>query len=254
MVTGVGARFDIAGERRFFFYLALAMTVTIIAGFSLQLAMGRSTFDAPWLVHVHGVTFFGWTFFYLLQNSLVFTGNVSIHRRVGWIGVGWVVAMVVLGVAATAMMVREGRAPPFFTPLYFLTMNSLEIFGFAGMFAVAIGMRRHSDWHRRLMACAMAGITEPAFGRLLPGPLLIPWAAVALFSAALVFPLAGLIHDRRSAARVHPAWWWGIGALVANQLLIELVSTTAIALSAYGALADGAAGARFAPLAYPPLP
>ncbi|QKS02006.1 hypothetical protein F9288_07550 [Sphingomonas sp. CL5.1] len=230
------------------------MTVTIVAGFAFQFAMGRSTFAAPLLVHAHAVTFMGWTFFYLLQNTLVFTGNVALHRRIGWIGVGWVSAMVLLGIAITARIVRDGHAPPFFTPLYFLTMNTLSVIAFAGLFAAAIAMRRRSDWHRRLMACAMAGLTGPAFGRLLPGPLLIPWAAWAIFAGMMLFPLAGVIHDQRSAGRIHPAWAWGIGVLVADQLLMGLVSATGMALSLYGALVAGGAGAKLAPLVYPPFP
>ena len=253
-MASVSARFDIAGDRRFFFFLAVAMTVTIVAGFAFQFAMGRSTFAAPLLVHAHAVTFMGWTFFYLSQNMLVFTGNVALHRRIGWIGVGWVTAMVVLGIAITARIVREGRAPPFFKPLYFLTMNSLSVIAFAGLFAAAIAMRGRSDWHRRLMACAMARLTGPAFGRLLPGPLLIPWTPWAIFAGMMLFPLAGVIHDQRSAGRIHPAWGWGIGELVADQLLIGCVSTTGMALSAYGVPVAGGAGAKLAPLVYPPFP
>lgn len=254
MATSASVRFDIAGDRRFFFFLAVAMTVTLIAGFVMQFAMGRSTFAAPLIIHAHAFVFFGWTFFYLLQNTLVFTGNVALHRRIGWIGVGWASVMVVLGITVTLRLVREGRVPPFFRPLYFVVMDSLTVLCFAGLFAAGLAMRRQSDWHRRLMACAMAGLTAPAFGRLLPGPLLIPWAAWAVFAGVMLFPLAGAIHDQRSAGRVHPAWWWGMGALFVNQLLMEVAATSAMALSLYGALVEGTAGAQIPPLAYPPFP
>lgn len=55
-------------EHRFFVDDATIMALVIVAGFSMQLAMGRSTFRAPAMVHVHALTFFGWTGFYLLRN------------------------------------------------------------------------------------------------------------------------------------------------------------------------------------------
>ena len=46
------------------------MTLVIVAGFSLQLAMGRSSFAAPWYVHAHAVVFMAWVGIYLTQNVL----------------------------------------------------------------------------------------------------------------------------------------------------------------------------------------
>lgn len=37
--------------------LAVVMALVVVAGFSLQLAMGRSSFEAPLLVHAHAVVF-----------------------------------------------------------------------------------------------------------------------------------------------------------------------------------------------------
>lgn len=50
------------GDERFFLRAALLMTACIIAGFSLQLAMGRSTFASPVRVHAHAIAFMGWVF------------------------------------------------------------------------------------------------------------------------------------------------------------------------------------------------
>ena len=47
-------------DRGFFLGGAIAMAATIAAGFSFQLAMGRSSFGAPPLIHVHAIAFMGW--------------------------------------------------------------------------------------------------------------------------------------------------------------------------------------------------
>lgn len=60
-----------SGNERFFLGAAIAMTLVIVAGFSTQLAMGRSTFYSPPLVHAHAIMFMGWVTIYLSQNILV---------------------------------------------------------------------------------------------------------------------------------------------------------------------------------------
>ena len=87
----------VADDTGFFVRAAIAMALVIAAGISLQLGMGRSSFSAPLLVHVHAVVFMGWITLYLLQNFFVATGRMTLHRRLGWIGAGWIVAMLVLG-------------------------------------------------------------------------------------------------------------------------------------------------------------
>lgn len=48
------------GADRVFPGLAVVMALVVVAGFSLQVAMGRSSFEAPLLVHAHAVVFMGW--------------------------------------------------------------------------------------------------------------------------------------------------------------------------------------------------
>ena len=87
----------------------------------------------------------------------------------------------------------------------FLVFNPLTLFAFAGLTAAAIVMRRRTDWHRRLHLCGMTLLLGPGFGRLLPMPLLPPFAFEAVFAASMLFPLAGVISDLRRTGRIHPA-------------------------------------------------
>ena len=161
---------------RFFLWSALAMALTIFAGFSLQLAAGRSSFSAPPLVHAHALIFMGWVVLYVAQNVFVARDTMTLHRRLGWIGAGWMVAMVIMGCAVTLAMVRRGQVPFFFQPLQFLVFDPLAVITFAGLTTAAIMLRRQTEWHRRLHFCGMALLLGPAFGRLLPMPLLAPWS------------------------------------------------------------------------------
>jgi hypothetical protein len=206
VTTATGGRSRILEGHRFYLYSAIVMALVNIAAFSLQHAMGRSSFVAsPPLVHAHAIIFFGWVMLYVAQNALASTGNIALHRRLGWIAAAWMVLMVVLGISVTVAMERAGRVPFFFTPAYFLIMNPLSILVFAGLGTAAIVMRRQTQWHRRLLYCGTAMIMGPAFGRILPAPLMMPWVGWGVFAGVMLFPLAGIIFDLRQRGRVHPA-------------------------------------------------
>src|SRR5688572_28131989 len=118
-------------DERFFLICAILMTLVMVAGFSTQLAAGRSTFSAPPLVHAHAIIFFGWVFIYLAQNLLVSRGAMHLHRPLGWIGAVWVVPMVVLGFVVTIAMAQRGHVPFFFRPLHFIVFDPMSVLTFA---------------------------------------------------------------------------------------------------------------------------
>jgi hypothetical protein len=243
-----------SAEERFFMTAAIAMAIVIVAGFSLNAIMGRSTFFSPISVHVHALLFMGWMTLYVTQNALVATGNVAVHRRLGWVSAVWIPAMVVAALYVIVAMLRRGAVPFFFTPLYFLTFDTMTLASFVGLAATAIRLRRRTDWHRRLMFCGMSALTGPGFGRLLPMPLLIPYAGEAAVAASLIFPAWGILAERRRTGRIHPAWWWGVAVIVGGQILAEIVARTPLGLSLYHWVAAGSPGAHLAPMGYPPFP
>jgi hypothetical protein len=243
-----------AGDERFFLGAAIAMTLVIVAGFSTQLAAGRSTFSSPPLVHAHAIVFMGWVTIYLLQNILVATGRMTLHRRLGWVAAGWMVPMIVLGFGVTLAMVRRGQVPFFFQPLHFLVFDPLSVLTFAALTGSAILLRERTEWHRRLHLCGMAMLMGPGFGRLLPMPLLQPWAWEASFAAALIFPVAGMVADLRRGGRVHPAWRWGLSFMLGAFLLIEGITYSGVGQALYRGVTAGSPGAAVPPLQFAPPP
>lgn len=241
-------------DNGFFLGGAIAMTVVIVAGFSVQLAMGRSSFASPPLVHAHAVVFMGWVAIYLLQNTFVATDRTALHRRLGWIAAAWMIPMLVLGCAVTVAIVRRGQAPFFFRPLQFLVFDPMTLFAFAGLTMAAILLRRQTDWHRRLHFCGMSLLLGPGFGRLLPMPLLAPWAWEATMLTCLLFPLVGMAADVRRGGRVHPAWLCGVAAMLGSVLLTEAITYSPAGGAIYRAVTAGSPGAAVAPLGFPPPP
>src|SRR3546814_8616556 len=83
------------------------MAATIVAGFSLQWLMGRSTLRAPLHVHIHAWLFMGWTAFYVFQAHLITSGARAQHRRLGWIGAIWASLLVLVSIYTTVVLRSE---------------------------------------------------------------------------------------------------------------------------------------------------
>ncbi|HEX8302721.1 hypothetical protein [Sphingomonas sp.] len=162
--------------------------------------------------------------------------------------------MVAVGIATTVAMVRRGAAPFFFEPGYFLVMNYLAVLGFAGLTTAAILLRRRTDWHRRLHFCGMAMLTAPAFGRLLPAPLMIPYASWGIFAATMIWPAIAIAADLRRTGRVHLGLWWGAGTMVVLQCAMSVIAFSSLGVGLYGAVTAGYPGAAVPPLDFPPPP
>lgn len=203
-------RMPMAGTR-FFLIMALVMALIIVAGFSLNLAMGRSSFGAPWPFHVHGVIFMGWLGLYLAQHIAIAAGHVALHVRLGKLAYVWIPLMVAAGAMIIVVSARSSGGPFFFAQNEFFVSNLAGLLTFGALALWSLRQRRYSGWHRRLMLVAMSVLTGPGLGRLLPMPLLIPYAWPIAVGLTFIFPVIGMVADWRRDGRVHPAYWWGMG-------------------------------------------
>ncbi len=242
------------GDERFFLRAAIVMALTIIVGFSTQYLMGRSTFASPLRVHLHAFFFMGWVAIYLLQNIFVATGRMDLHRRLGWVAAFWIVPMVIMGCVVTVEMVRRGYVPFFFRPLQFLVFDPVTVITFAGLTVAAVRLRKRTEWHRRLHFCGMSLLLGPAFGRLLPLPLLQPLAWEATFVVTLLFPFAGMWADIRRRGHVHPAWHWGLATMIGALVVTEAITYSPVGTSLYQLVARNSPGASIDPLGFRPPP
>lgn len=211
MATTAEARSAPVEGTRFFTIMAFVMGLTIVGGFSLQLAMGRSTFDVPWPYHLHGVLFMGWIGLYLAQAVTISAGNRSLHATLGKLAYAYVPAMVAAGTIIMITVARTNGGPFFFAVNEFFISNLALLWCFGGLAFWALSRRRYTGWHRRLMLVAMTVLTGPGLGRILPLPLMIPYSWTITIAATCIFPLIGIIADLRSRGSVHPAYWWGLG-------------------------------------------
>ena len=228
---------------RFFTIMACIMSLVIVAGFSIQLAMGRSSFNVPWPYHVHGVIFMSWLGLYLAQHLSMASGNKALHVRLGKLSYIMIPAMVAAGTLIMITVAQRTGGPFFFHVSEFLWSNLALVWLFGGLAFWSLKSRRYTGWHRRLMLCAMAILTGPGLGRLLPLPLMIPHAWTITTVSTMIFPVIGIIVDWRKNGRVHPAYFWGLGLYVVVFLATVAISHTGPGMAVTEWLIEGTPGA-----------
>jgi hypothetical protein len=141
-----------------------------------------------------------------------------------------------MGLAATVYSIVSHNVPSFFPKGIFLAMNLLAILVFGFLVAAAVALRRQADWHKRLMLCATASILGPGLGRFLPMESFGALAPLVLFAVNDAILLAGPAADLLVRRRAHPAYLWGVGAVLLSQVLIGPLGFSPLAAAAVRAL------------------
>lgn len=213
---------------RFFLGMAVAAAVIMLLGFARTYYLKTlfPTPSFPLLFHIHGGLFTAWMFVLVLQVSLVAARRTALHRKVGWIGLALMVAMVVTGVLVSiaaakghgpvSAAVRRGELAWVrvgIPPREVLLMNLTAMVLFALFGGAGLGWRRRPDAHKRLMALATIVLLPAAIGRAVITVFGVFDPALLVGSTAL-FVLAIAIYDRRTRGRLHPVTLWGGLALL----------------------------------------
>jgi hypothetical protein len=214
--------------RRFYTVMAATIAVVVAAGFGPSYTSSLAPPGLPWWVHLHGAAMTAWITLFAVQAWLVGRRDLKLHRNLGFGGLALAVAIVPLGFATTMLCARRGATPPFFTPAQMMADDMVDVLVFLALVSAAVVLRRRGEWHKRLLLCATVLLSWPAMGRLV-GHWGHSLAAVIPVSTALLLALAlvGPIYDFVTRRTVHPAYAWGIGAIVLAQLVHTLLAASA---------------------------
>ena len=190
----------------FYLAMAIASTVVVLLGFARSFYL-KSYFGTPPLsplIHVHGLVFTAWMFFFITQTAPITSNRPGLHRRLGYAGGILAGAMVILGLMVAFRAERLGQGFPNPDTIFLMSLGDILIF--AIFVAAGFLWRHHRETHQRLMLLAVvAGLLSAAIPRL---PLIggqIPAMAIT----GLSFLFAGPIYDLIRQKRIHPAYIWG---------------------------------------------
>jgi hypothetical protein len=224
--------------RYFYFDMALACAATAFLGFAptYWLPLAHRTFSASPVIHVHGLLFFTWSLYFVIQTWLAASGRVVNHRSLGIVGVSIATAMTMMGFLASVHVMQQAAAiSQRDAGVAFAIVPLSGIAFFAVVFTLAIANTRRPETHKRLMLLAAVSILDAAIARWFmvflapPGAVGPPPLPITIPPAIVAFLLlvVAMVRDKRTEGRVHPVYIYGGIAYLAVKLLNWPVSDTA---------------------------
>jgi len=177
-----------------------------------------------------------WFVLFLAQAMLVAVRRTDVHRKLGFVGAGLGVAVLVTSLMVTAQLVprlaeTRGIDGAVAGAPSIVWANAAALLCFAVFLSSAIALRRRAEVHKRLMLLAAISVVQPAIARI------SRWTMFdsienALFSlmvlSVLILPL--LVHDFVSRRRIHPVTIVGGGLFLG----MRAVAIYGIAASDFG--------------------
>jgi hypothetical protein len=233
MTVDATAAAAVSHRSRFFLVMAIVLFLPVAVGFGPTFFLrpwsgAKDYLGGPFPVHlvIHGSVLSAWYLLFIVQTTLVAAHRVDLHRRLGVIGVGLAVAVVVASVVTIVRSVPRATilGLPAEVSLGIVLGDTAALVGFVAYVAGGVYLRRNAAAHKRLMLLAATVIVGPAFSTARPiGRALEPW----LPGSGLVFPIACMlalvVYDVVTRKRVHPATLFGIAMFFATAVAVGIV-------------------------------
>jgi hypothetical protein len=221
-------------DRTFFLLVLAAIWGGVLAGFvpdSLSHLAGKHVPFAP-IVHVHAIVYVGWMVLLTTQLSLIRSGRVALHKRLGLLGAAMIPIMLVLGPVTSFIMTQRELGTPDSDPA-FLILPWLSATSFAAISLTGLAYRGNAAIHKRLMLLGTVVLSDAGFGRWL-GPQLGPLLGhmfgpgfiaffVPDFIGSILIMMAMLGNDIAVRRRPYPVVLGAIGFAIATQVVITFV-------------------------------
>jgi len=124
-----------------------------------------SSVRPPLVLGLHGTFSVAWLGLVSTQVLLAETGNIALHRRLGWVTVSVSAAMVLLGVATAMVDMARSVGHADYAP-QFLGEEFQDIFAFAVCTIAGVVTRRNRADHSRFMVLAAVALADVGPGRI----------------------------------------------------------------------------------------
>lgn len=216
---------------KFFFNISYVLLVIVLVGFSPTFYF-RSFFDVPNIplyVYAHGVAMTAWFVWFCVQTTAVHNGRVSLHRRLGIIGIALGV-LVLLSGAITALelaprlLEKYGNIDADISRIATVVWGNLAgLVAFSGFLLAAYIYRQKPEIHKRLMLLASISITLQALGRIAKFPIIdMPEGPFSLAGLLILLIVLG-IFDKRANGTVHRVTLFGGLSLLVTLIFMGFV-------------------------------
>ena len=239
---------------RYFLIVALVLLGIVVAGFGRTFFF-RPFFHVPplyWYLYLHGTVQAAWVALFAIQTSLIASGRIHIHKRLGVAGAS--LALLVVGLGAFALLnlpahfksghLSNDTSFDLQSLVFVFWQDWADLFTFAVFVSVGLALRGDPPSHKRLMLLAAIRIVGAALVRVagVVGHWMTPLAtqqAQVLFTTlvlAVLFPLTLIAHDLISLRHVHRATLAGVAFNILTGMAAGAIATSARGRSIFEAL------------------
>jgi len=244
---------EAAPRTSFFFWSSVLLLSFLLIGFAptLYLRAFFAVAPIPGYLYVHGAVLTAWFAWLVVQTTMVRTGRIALHRRLGVVGAVIAAAVIVASLMATMGFVARLRAAGIDWDTDMSAVPALGIEGqpmvqfasevfwgnsigttvFTALVVAAILLRRRPQAHKRLMLLASIALVGPALARI------SRWAVFggedSLFVPIVFLGLLAvlIVYDLVSARRPHRATLIGCGAIVLALIAAQLIAHSGFGLA-----------------------
>jgi hypothetical protein len=213
-------------DRYFYFGMSLLILVVVTAGFSITVPahLFHAKIAPPHIVWLHGVVFYGWVLFFILQSGLVKIRKTRLHRTIGWFGFALGITVFGLGISTTIVMHRfEFLTLHRQSAIRSISIPLLDMVCFAVAFSLAILWRKKLEYHRRLMLIASCALTAAAWGRLLNSTMVPFWW---FYAGVDLLIMMGVVRDLLVNRKVHRVYLTTLPLFIASQIATWQITYT----------------------------
>lgn len=157
-------------ERWFYLVSGCLLLLIVALGFQHFYLQGKASDGGPVtqqivpLVFLHGILMTTWIIAFVVQSSLIVSGNRKLHMTLGVAGAVLAGLLVIVGVSTAIASVHYN--PDSYKGIWgarrFLSFMLINIFGFAAMAGIGLMYRRRPEVHRPMMLLATLFVAGPA--------------------------------------------------------------------------------------------
>src|SRR3954462_12166891 len=217
-------------ERRFYLITALLFPLIILIGIGRTFYL-KPFFDAPplssYLVWIHAAVMTAWVLLFIAQVYLIRSKSIRLHQRLGFVGDGLAVLIIVSGFFTAIAAAKNGAAsfPPDIPRMSFLVVPMFDLLVFTVIFGAAIYYRKRAANHKRLMLLTAINFLPPALARF-PINGFQSLGPLFFFGVPTALAIFAIVYDRMQNGKFNKVLVYGSLFLIVFYPLRILLSGT----------------------------
>jgi len=177
--------------------------------------MLNGSLDVSSAIHWHAVFTTVWILLYTVQVAFVTIKRLSLHRSLGYLGVGLAVGVIVSGFFVSTGLVEKAVASnsPGARPSLLINLLDMALFGV--VYTMGLMMRTNPIKHKRLMTLASIILLNAAvfrIGRFIIGPGFLPILLAIVLTALLI--VLFIITEKRHSQLPNRSFWKIAGVII----------------------------------------